>query len=188
MIVSVRGTSGSGKSTLARRLMARALPLFEDGRLVGYQCRSFRLVGVYPDDGRAVAGVDILNRVRRRRDALFDQIARWAALGNVFYEGLLVSNEVSRTVALAKQYPSLVLVLTTPLATCREQATLRRSSPGLSLFGDEVASEALRSDRDKIGEMFREVQSAVRRLEAAGVAVEQLDWDSALVRCQELLK
>ena len=89
MIISVRGTSGSGKSTLVQKLIADRKPLFEMGQLVGHQCKTFRLVGPYPDDFKLAAGVDILNRTRRRRSELFGQIARWAGLGNALRFGCI---------------------------------------------------------------------------------------------------
>jgi hypothetical protein len=126
MIVSVRGTSGSGKSTLVQKLIADRTPIFELGKLVGHQCKNFRVVGPYPDDLTLAAGVDILNHDSRKRDALFDQIIRWAVLGHVLYEGLLISNEVGRTVQIAQTFPTTVIFLTTPLDVCLDRINARR--------------------------------------------------------------
>lgn len=188
MIVSVRGTSGSGKSTLARELMATARgsgePIFELGRSVGHQYSTFRTVGPYPEDVRLAAGVDILNHNMRRRDELFEQITTWAAIGGVFYEGLLVSSEVQRTVELAKRSPSVVIFLTTPLDVCLERIDARRQAKAQgSLFGEGVEPV----NPKKTTERFYELQRVAYRLHAEGVQTYRLNCDAALRLCKELL-
>jgi hypothetical protein len=186
MIVSVRGTSGSGKSTLVQKLIADRTPIFELGKLVGYQCKNFRVLGPYPADLTLAAGVDILNHDSRKRDVLFDQIIRWAGLGHVLYEGLLISNEVGRTVQIAQTFPTTVIFLTTPLDVCLDRINARRrfkTSAGW-LFGEEPVSVSPKKTTEK----FYELQRVAERLSGFGVKVEQLDCDAALARCRELLK
>jgi thymidylate kinase len=184
MIISIRGTSGSGKSTLVRQLMNDSMPLFELNNLVGHQCDGFRVVGPYPSDVRLAAGVDILNRTRRRSE-LYDQIQRWAVLGDVVYEGLLVSNEVGRTAQQAQIYPTVVIFLNTPLDVCLERINERRKSkaPG-SLFDEEPEAVNPRNTTEK----FRELARVAERLEKAGVIVVHQSCEDALAHCRKLLK
>lgn len=192
MIISIRGTSGSGKSTLVRKLMdTSSYPpeIFEDDQVVGHCCRKFLLVGPYPRDAKLAAGVDILNRTRRRRrrrDQLFDQIGRWAKLGSVVYEGLLVSNEVGRTVELAAQFSTKVVFLDTSLELCLARVNQRRKQKaGISLFGEADFKPV---NPKKTVEKFEELRRVADRLIAAKVVTCWLSWDDALVYCQELLR
>lgn len=185
MIISIRGTSGSGKSTLVRSLMQGAKPIFELNQLVGHQCSGFRVVGPYPGDARLAAGVDILNRTRRRRSELYDQIQRWAILGDVIYEGLLVSNEVGRTVRLAQIFPTVVIFLNTPLDACLERINgRRRSKASGSLFGEEPDAVSPKNTTEK----FRELERVADRLDKAGVIVCRQSYDDTLNHCRKLLK
>ncbi len=188
MIISIRGTSGSGKSTLVRGLMSDPKPIFELNNLVGHQCAGevtrFRVVGPYPEDTRLVAGVDILNRTRRRSE-LYDQIQCWAALGDVIYEGLLVSNEVGRTVRQAQIFPTVVIFLTTPLDVCLERVNGRRQSKAPTLLFDE---EPATVNPKKTTEKFRELARVADRLHNAGVIVVRQSFDDALAHCRKLLK
>jgi len=188
MIVSLRGTSGSGKSTIVQQLIGEREPIFELGQLVGHQCPGFRVIGPYPDDFKLAAGVDILNRTRRRRIELFGQIERWASVGNLIYEGLLIANEVGRTVELAKKFPTTIIFLTTPLEVCLKRVNSRRARKTYnsgSLFGEAAADQV---NPKKTTEKFSELQRVASRLVVQGVAVERLDCDAALIRCRELLK
>jgi hypothetical protein len=160
-------------------------PVFELDQLVGHQCPGFRVVGPYPEDVRLAAGVDILNRTRRRRSELYDQIQRWALLGDVIYEGLLVSNEVGRTVQQAQVYPTVVIFLSTPLDVCLERINGRRQLKAPeSLFDEEV--EAV--NPKKTTEKFRELERVAERLDKAGVIVVQQSFEDALDHCRKLLK
>jgi thymidylate kinase len=183
MIISIRGTSGSGKSTLVRSLMSDPKPIFELNQLVGHQCSGFRVVGPYPEDARLVAGVDLLNRTRRSE--LYDQIQRWAILGDVIYEGLLVSNEVGRTVRLAQIFSTVVIFLNTPLDVCLDRINGRRKSKASgSLFGEEPDAVNPKNTTEK----FRKLERVADRLDKAGVIVCRQSYDDALGHCRELLK
>ena len=189
MIISIRGTSGSGKSTIVRELIRsigrRPIPSFGlAGELVGYDCGLFRVVGPYPDDARLAAGVDILNRDRRRRSELFGQIALWAGLGNVVYEGLLIANEVERTVALAQKHETICIFLNTPLELCLSRINARRLD---KLHGGSFFEETFVPVNPKeTTEKYEELRRVAQRL-AAAVPVEHLDCAQALARCKELL-
>jgi hypothetical protein len=179
MIVSLRGTSGSGKTIIARKLMARveSRPIIEDHRLIGYQCGSFRVLGPYV---KPSGGVDVLNRDSRGREFVFATIARWAQLGDIFYEGLLVSNEVSRTVELSKQFETAVIFLTTPLEACLEAINKRRAERP-SLFGAEPVNPK------KTTEKYNELCRVACRLSDAGVRVILADREEAYQQCCVLL-
>lgn len=187
MIISIRGTSGSGKSTLVHRVIRQRVPILEDGAIVGYQCPTFRVVGVYPENSKLASGVDILNRTRRRWSELFEQIARWSISGDLLYEGLLIGKEVTRTVELARRTSTTVIFLTTPLDVCLTRINTRRLiKRQQSLFGLEPIEPV--SPRNTT-ETFAALLRVADRLEASGVVtVERLDCEAALKLCRELLR
>lgn len=188
MIISIRGTSGSGKSTLVRKLITPSVQLIvENDKLVGHQCQGFRVVGpYYLDQPERSCGVDVATGDLRRRDYLFDMILRWSRLDNVVYEGLMPSNEVSRTVQHSQVCRVVVVFLMTPLELCLERINTRRQSKiSGSLFGEVVAEPV---NPKKTTEKFRELERVAQRLSDQGVAVERLSWDNALLRCRELLE
>jgi hypothetical protein len=188
MIISIRATSGAGKSYLVRRLMRAAGPaeeILELGMIIGYQGKTFRLVGPYDGD-RICTGADRLSEhgpIQWRRAEVFALIEKWAADSKVLYEGLLLANEVNRTVALAAKIPTKIIFLTTPLEECLAAINQRRQVRSVSLFDETVEPV----NPKKTTEKYAELQRVANRLEAAGVDVERLDREVAYQRVHQLL-
>lgn len=178
MIISVRGTSGSGKTHLARALMEKLpppVPLLVEGRKrpLALDCGPVRFLGDY---GVQQGGADT---VRDPREQVFRLIAQWADGGrHVFYEGLMVSNEVTRTLDLGRRHPTHVIFLNTPLDQCVAAINERRAARGVQ----EPVS--LKKTTEKHEELLR-----VRaRLRPSGIVqVYSLDREAAYLKVCELL-
>lgn len=118
MIVNLRGTSGSGKSHIVRQIMdlhggkdAFTPEMMEGRRLpVGYLSPNGRLYipGHYETP---CGGCDTFSKEPiKGMDAIFSFIRQKAAQYNVLFEGLLMSEEVRRTVQLSCDFPAQVMV------------------------------------------------------------------------------
>lgn len=178
IIISVRGTSGSGKTHLAKRVMdldfCSRFPIEEPGQRqeVGYLCgEHLRVLGRYN-----VASGDA-DRITPRQLA-FDLIERWATKGDVFYEGLLIANEVTRTVVLHRTHPTHVVFLDTPLDQSLAAINARRALRGVT----EPVS------RKKTEEKHAELGRVRQRLRQAGVPTYHLDREAAFLKVRELLQ
>ena len=137
MIINVRGTSGSGKSTLVRRVMERfnyKKPVKVDGRkqpyyyeltMLPFDPRPLFVLGHYET---ACGGVDTLKSM----DEIDALVRKLQPLGNVLYEGLLISSEYQRVTKLGRDFPGRVhvVMLETPLEKCVEQINQRRVARG----------------------------------------------------------
>jgi hypothetical protein len=141
-IINLRGTSGAGKSHLVKELMSRYAarePEFVEGRKqpIGYLCHrpgglSLYVVGHYEI---ACGGADTISKeleVHGNRysglDLVYHLVTTAASLGyDVIYEGLVVSSDVHRCIALSKLYQLLVIELNTPLAMCNAAVEDRRA-------------------------------------------------------------
>lgn len=134
-IINIRGTSGSTKSTLVRKFLdtynGQALR-GPDGKIRGYVCRAkseygfqrdIYIVGSYE---RPTGGCDGL----KTQDEICDRVREFAALGDVLYEGLLVSGLFRRYNALAEeltQHHHIFGFLDTPLQKCIDRVLSRRA-------------------------------------------------------------
>lgn len=136
MIINIRGTSGSGKSTLVRNVLAcyesrtvfkepsRRQPigyLYHRRKTLGQPGRSLAVVGHYET---ACGGCDTIPNLERT----FELVRQSHAAGHdVLFEGLLISSEVNRTVALHTDgLPLQIIALDTPLDICIESINQRR--------------------------------------------------------------
>jgi len=131
MIVNIRGTSGSGKSHIIRQVMDRYggkdsfEPVMLEGRKkpFGYYSTSGGLFipGHYESQ---CGGCDTIHG----QDTIFNLVRSWAERGaNVLFEGLLVSEEVRRTVELSKSFSELrVLAIDHPIEECLAAINGRR--------------------------------------------------------------
>lgn len=161
-----------------RRLLSHfpnSAEIIQDGQPLGIQLRLtpyLRVVGPYR---RPAAGVDVLNRETRERDNLFALLEDWSAYGTIIYEGLLIANEVGRTVELAKSRPTLILGLTTPVSDCLKAVGARRLERGT----DPDLSD---HTRGKLIEKHDELERVYARLNKAGLAVELHNRDAAYNR------
>lgn len=135
-IVKLHGTSGSGKSTVARSLMKRSssvTPLGSFRKPEGYICtltelkQPLYILGPY---SAVCGGMDSIN------DASVHIILlqKYAALGHVFYEGLLASEYYGRIGSASLEYGDrhLFAFLDTPIEVCIERVKNRRLVAGNS--------------------------------------------------------
>jgi hypothetical protein len=206
MIINIRGTSGSGKSTLVRKVM-ECYPIKsrvkEEGRKqpIGYILakalhKPLALVGHYETDCGGCDTInnmdDIYNRVRLADKAGYD----------VLFEGLLISADANRAVALhTDALPVLVIALNTPLEQClasvnqRRREAWERRIEAINAENDalDAAGRKLRPVPEYKGDVnpkntmskFAGVKSSMKRLEAAGVANVWLSRDEALARIKQ---
>lgn len=175
MIVNIRGTSGSGKSFLVSKVMASyevRIPIYSlrpgflgirenrGRRPIGYLMRepapSLMVIGHYEVPS---GGCDTLRKLSR--DELFDLVRESAFSNhNVVFEGLLVSNEVGRTVVLAREFPLTVLHIDIPTEECLAWINQRRR------LKDPTVTDV---NPDNTVAKWREIRRVMERLRAAGV-------------------
>lgn len=96
----------------------------------------------------------------------------------MFYEGLLIANEVTRTVLLARTHPTHVIFLDTPLDACLAAINARRALKGVT----EPIS------RKKTEEKYVELGRVRQRLRQADVPTYLLDREAAFLKVRELLQ
>lgn len=186
MIVQIRGTSGSGKSTIVRSYVEQATRVQKYTRAgrkqpIGYvleggllSSASIAVPGHYET---ACGGCDTLPSY----DDAFGLIRAGAGLADhVLFEGLLVSEEVKRTVQLHRDFPGQlrVIFLNTPVDICLESIRARRAARG-----DE---RPLKEDNTR--NRVKTIVRACHLLQEAGVDVWETNYrDDAVDRVQEYL-
>lgn len=182
MIISVRGTSGSGKSYLVRRVMA-LLPEPQKvehlGREVGLlypRNPPLFLFGRYVE-GRTSAGADLVGGELKVREARFKFLEDRVKQEDLLFEGLMDSNEVTRTITLKRQHPTHIIFLNTPLQDCLAAINARRAAKG------NMEPVSLKKTTEK----FEELKRVRHRLKDAGVATYFLDREAAFLKVCELL-
>lgn len=184
MIVNIKGTSGAGKSYVARAVIDRvgASEVWERqeatlfgaqgaGRVLRYEAEtaSGRLV-VLGDYRTTCGGVDSMMPEGRSRDQVKATIAEHASAGaSVIYEGLIAS-DVTRVVELSQVFPVAVVYLDVTLDECLDTVRARRAARG-----DERPFSTV-----KTVAKFKEIQSQIKRLREAGVAVHSVRRDEAV--------
>ena len=132
MIFQIRGTSGSGKTWLIYRLLEHfhAKPILkENGKVEGYLLdHDIRVVGRYTT---ACGGMDTI----KDKDEGAALVRKYADLGHVFFEGLIVSGVWTRWYKIAQDYPGqyLWLFMDTPLEKCNEQVMIRNGGKPVSM-------------------------------------------------------
>ncbi len=186
MIINIRGTSGSGKSTLVRNLTAlyhSRLKIKQEGRKqpIGYihhssfVARPLAVVGHYETD---CGGCDTIANM----DEIYGKVREAHAAGmDVLYEGLLISADANRVVALHTDgLPVRVIALNTPLELCLESVNHRRRNNAM-VKGREYKGDV---NPKNTTSKFAGVKSSMKRIEAAGIPCSWESRDSAL----ELLK
>lgn len=181
MIIQIRGTSGSGKSTLARIILdsmspcmkhlvpGRRQPLFYTGIRAGG--RKVAVLGHY---ATACGGVDTITD----RGETFRLAEIHANDGfDVIMEGVILSDEVPRTVELARKFPLTVLHMDVPLEDCLAGIRKRREAKG----NEKPLNPANTQKR------IPAIARACARLSASGVQVRRVDRVSGPVALEELL-
>lgn len=210
MIINLRGTSGSGKTTLVRSIVqdaARVVKFHEEGRKqpIGYaldlpgSTLPVALIGHYET---ACGGCDTIPSM----DKIFE-LVRWSADNgfHVIFEGLLISADLQRTLALHTEgRPLTVIGLSTPLEECLASVNKRRQT---AFEGRLERIQAENSVREEAGRKllplpepkgdvnpknteskYKGVTKSMEKLIEAGVTAEWHDRASALARLQGLLQ
>lgn len=188
VIINLRGTNGSGKSTVVTRIMtlySHRVPLKIEGtrkRPVGYALtdpsavRPLFVPGHYET---ACGGCDTIKTV----DQVYHDVRSHCGIHDVLYEGIMVQDDVRRAVELNNDICRLsgnsltVIRLATPIADCLAAIQARRDARGET----KPLNPKNTVDRNK------RLGSALHRLRANGVRVEELDREGAYLRCAELL-
>lgn len=186
MIVNVRGTSGSGKSTLTRAVMERyptrtrvkvagrkqpigyVLSGAVEGGVSGKPLPPLYVVGHYETP---CGGCDTIPSL----DTIVEHVRRAADQGmDVFFEGLLISSEYNRTLALAQEFGGdmLVVELDLPLQECLDSVNGRRQAKR----GPDAPPVNPKNTESK----WKGTRSTVAKLEAQGVKVRRGGRDEAL--------
>lgn len=197
MIINIRGISGSGKSTLVRKIMGlydRKLPMKEKQPStrrapIGYLCsrvgtqyglmeKHLAVIGHYES---ACGGADTIHGY----DILYPLIFEAAKPGNhVIYEGLLISGDVKNTQNLLSNINALDppielrnVALRVPLEECMASVTARRVAAweAKGRPGEQPGPMPLKRAQAKQSQL----ESAVRRLNEAGIPVEWASRDEA---------
>jgi thymidylate kinase len=181
MIINIRGTSGSGKSTLVRNVTAlyqARFPVKVVGRKqpIGYihQCgtgKSLAVVGHYETD---CGGCDTIANM----DEIYDKVREAHAAGmDVLYEGLLISADANRVIALHTDgLPVRVIALNTPLDVCLASVNHRRRNTAM-IKGKEYKGDV---NPKNTTSKFAGVKSSLKRIEAAGIPNSWESRESAL--------
>ena len=179
MILNVRGTSGSGKSTLIRAVMAlysQKLNIKIEGRKqpIGYvlnygagtRVQPLALVGHYETD---CGGCDTIANM----DEIYDNVRKAHTAGmDVLYEGLLISADANRVIALHTDgLPVRVIALNTPLDVCLDSVNHRRRNNAM-VKGREYKGDV---NPKNTASKFAGVKSSMKRIEAAGIPCS---WES----------
>lgn len=183
-VINIRGTSGSGKSTLIRRLVElypekepvhvadRKQPLFY--KLRGDGLLPLSLLGHYET---ACGGCDTIPSMDRIYELVRERLSEG---DSVLYEGLLISAEVNRAVALHTDGFDLTVVrLNTPLELCVDSVNQRRwaknpDKPGVNPKNTEAK--------------FKQTLATCKKLDAAGIKVVEADRDGAFHAIKQLLE
>lgn len=189
MIIQIRGTSGSGKSTIVRDVLAMGHQKVRFTRQGRRQPVGYLAVweGTPQEPGRKVAipghyetacgGCDTLPSY----DDTFALVRQGRSMTDrVLFEGLLVAEEVKRTVELHNSYPGelVVIQLTTDVETCLESIRARRAARG--------DTRPLKEDNTR--NRVKTIEKACEKLREAGVRVIQADRDEAKRLVLELLR
>jgi thymidylate kinase len=177
MIVNVRGTGGSGKSTVIRRVMERLLELdwvkesvFIDGRRqpYGYKFTKVGHVPVYVPGHyeTACGGCDTITKVQD----VFDVVRAHAGNGeHVLFEGIISQDDTTRTIELKRNFPLLIVFLTTPLEDCLAGIQKRRDERG------DVRPLQTKNTTSRM----KRCESHYSKLRDAGVECLKLDRETA---------
>lgn len=181
-IISVRGTSGSGKTHLVRAVWGKfktAEPTFREGRKrpIFYALkrpgrkRPLYVLGSYET---VCGGCDTI----KTADEVFELIEQLSPLGDVMYEGLLLSGEVRRSLTLPQKTAHHVFI-NLPLEKCLSQVNSRRRAKD---------PEKPDVNPDNTASKHRSVLLAKGRLDAAKVNTFMGDYDECLSHVLSLLR
>ena len=182
MIINIRGTHGSGKSTLVRNVMgmyATVTPNMVDRRKqpFSYVCSDPGMLPLYiPGHYETpTGGCDTIPDAT----LIYETIYQAAASGmNVLYEGIVAQHSQVRLMALNREYPVQIIVLTTDVTTCIKSVQARR---------DEAGNTKLFSDKN-LRKEFQSVQSSTQSLMRKGANIKRMSREEAFNFCVAALK
>jgi hypothetical protein len=179
LVVNIRATNGGGKTTIMRKLIENfeGQPILTDaGKIEGYLLNTgTRIVGRYETPTGGCDGI-------KTQDEICALVRKYAALGNVVFEGLLVSGLFSRYSALADSMPSdkfIFAFLDTPLEKCIAQTLGRREAKGNTKPFDPYKT---------LEPKFRAILASRQHLEEAGKDCRTLDHTRAYETIIDWLK
>jgi hypothetical protein len=131
IICNIRGTNGSGKTTAVTQLiryLRGSTMLDEKGKIWAYNLQNrIYVLGRYETPTGGCDGI-------RTQEAIYAGIRTLAALGNVVFEGFLISGMYARYRELEEELKPthhwIWACLDTPLEKCIEQTVKRRAEKG----------------------------------------------------------
>lgn len=173
MIVKIHGTSGAGKTTIVRDIMEMAtqiLPLGPVKRPEAYKLTMPNLVSplyILGSYENTCGGMDGISSVQ----AQIDLIHKYAALGHVIYEGLLLSTYYGSLGAAVERYGNdhVWAFLDTPIDVCIERVKARRLAAG----NTKPLNERNTREREK------PINSLKLKLSRRGAKVITLNYDKS---------
>lgn len=142
MLIKIHGTSGAGKTTAVRDFMALAHEVIPQGKAArpeAYQLDFHELsqmVYVLGSYENTCGGMDSIASV----DTQIALIHKYAEIGHVVYEGLLMSTYYGRLGAAVERYGSnhVWAFLDTPINVCIDRVKARRLAAGNTKPLDEA--------------------------------------------------
>jgi len=99
---------------------------------------------------------------------------------HMLWEGVVYSDEVTRTLLLARLQPLHIIFLTTPLEQCLADIRARREAKG----NMKPLSETITRSRHK---SLANIYDRLRLSQTPNLYVHRLDREQAFLQCKELL-
>ena len=188
MILNIRGTNGSGKTHLVRRLLAEhenEVIYDQTGKkIVAYNLFNLNtfVVGRYDV---ACGGADAMPKPKdmpgwNSMDVVEQEVRRYAKMGNVLFEGLIVSSVYGRWEKIAAELPFTWAFLDTPMEVCRQRVGERNG-------GKLLKNEELGLEKTHLGLVYKRCQTHLRRAQTAGLNVLVVNYERAYETIQEQL-
>lgn len=179
MIINIRGTSGSGKSTIVQKLMLKWNTDFVlvRGKIEAYLIRSpygpIYVIGPYRT---ACGGCDAI----KTQDEICKLVKKYAKLGHVIFEGVIVSTIYERYKKLMLQYggPYRFIFLNTPLDVCLSRIRQRRKAAGNKKPLDPTTTKA----------KYEAILRVIDKCEADKLHYDVVSSDDAVGRIVQFIK
>jgi hypothetical protein len=204
MILNFRGTSGSGKTTVVRGLMSKypiIIPLGEqpEKKPDGYECRPDR-TGLAPYDSPVADAPNLYvvgsykntcggcDGIKTQNEAC-DRVRRYAPLGDVVFEGLLISHIFGRYKLLDQEmnrehgHTTIWAFLDTPLELCLDRIRARRDARAAA-NGKESKPLNTQNTEDKWHDARRSFEKAT----SSGLDARWLDHTNPIEQAWEWLR
>lgn len=173
MIIKIHGTSGAGKTTVVRNLMDEATQITPQGpvkRPEAYKLdmpglrRPVYVLGPYENTCGGMDGVTSVS-------AQIELIHKYAELGHVIYEGLLLSTYYGSLGMAVERYGNdhVWAFLDTPIDVCIERVKARRLAAG----NTKPLNERNTREREK------PINSLKSKLSRRGAKVITLNYDNS---------